>query len=177
MPVDTNICLSLIDVKFPSDKPTKTKELNAYSNMVSRAMLYGGTKEKRELSSFLKETMPQFLSAYKLGKTSQEALYIQALQLLLEEGVAVAASAVSSLAPLTVLPTTESGSPGASDLSGSIADLSLNPVPSLRLYDTYLNAFQRVLEVILFFIFLRPFSFLCPCFDNGLIPYLICYCT
>lgn len=138
-PQDSNICLSVLDLKFPSNQPSKTKELNHISNCVARAMLYGGTRERRELASSLRSRSQGFASRWRLEGLSQELVYLEALSVLLEEGVEVAASAVSSSACEGVF--------GVSNVTGSI-----NAIPelmhqhSLRLFDTYLNAFQRVLE-------------------------------
>ena len=138
-PQDSNICLSLIDLKFPSSQPSKTKELNYISNCVARAMLYGGSRERRELASSLRSRCPAFATKWKLSSSSQEMVYMEALAVLLEEGVEVAASAVSSSACEGVF--------GVSNVSGTIDRIpELESHQSLRLFDTYLNAFQRVLE-------------------------------
>jgi len=148
-PVETNICLSLLDLKFNKDKKTKTKDLNVLSNTVARAMVYGQRREKDFIAKNIKSIIPDFMNTYHVTSESQEVLYLLALVELLTNGLAAAEIAVTyddaafGRAPF-----------GFSNISSSAKDIAIQldyaaiarKTPNLRLYDIYWNAFQRLVE-------------------------------
>lgn len=141
-PIESNICLSLIDLSTPI--ATKTKELNAISNCVSRAVLYGGKREKDFLAQTITNQTSAFASKWcNSDESAQEILFLKALSMLLLRGLAATEKLISSFEM-----TKSSSILGESRLEGGIGSISLSP-PPLRLFDTYTNAFQRVVEVCL----------------------------
>lgn len=141
-PTETNICLSLLDLS--SSAPSRTKELNAVSNCVSRAVLYGGKKEKDFLSATIEESAEDFANKWCRGDTSaQEVLYLKAISLLLRKGLAATEKQISGLEIEK-----SSAVLGESNLQGGVGSVEINS-PSLRLFDAYTNAFQRVVELCL----------------------------
>lgn len=157
--IDKNICLSLLDLN-PSKRNTgntqsKTMELNTLSNYVSRTILYGGKDEKDVLIDAIEQSIKDFANRWKLQNMDcQEIRYLQALILLLQVGISKAEEAVTSIESPIVFDTENSEKHGL---------LTLNPVTlkdekvinttsmisSYRLFDSYLNAFHRVVEVCL----------------------------
>ena len=148
-PVDSNICLSLLDLKYNKDKRTITKDLNILSNTVARAMVYGQRREKDFIAKQIEEIFPEIIKLYDITLESQEMLYLQALVELLKNGLAAAEIAV----------TYDDGPFGKSEfgysnISTSAKDIvvQLNKAaisrktPNLRLYDIYWNAFRRLVE-------------------------------
>eukprot|EP01031_Cornospumella_fuschlensis_P032190 gene32190-38934_t len=123
VPQDQNICLSLLDLQLDPSMPSyrsKTRELNALANVVSRTILYGGKRERNVVAEHLSKYAGEFAALWcDDDENSQEVLFIRVLALLLAENLAVAERAVSL------------------------------PTSSLRLFDTYLNAFHRVVELCL----------------------------
>jgi hypothetical protein len=129
-PIDKNICLSVLDLQLSSRQPnasSKTMELNRLSNQVSRTILYGSKYERDRLAEAIMQLIPSFASRWRLrviqGMDAQESRYLQALAMLLQSGISKAEEAVNAI---------------DSDESSS-----------LRLYDSYLNAFHRIVEVCL----------------------------
>lgn len=159
-PLNSNICLSLLDQQYGTNKRTRTRDLNKISNCVSRAMLYGSRKEKDFLAESVENMVDDFVVQWSLdGAECQEALFLKALALLLRDNLAVVEAAVTfSEAPSSTVF-------GTSNISSSVADIvnydstvtvdtqqkqkKNRTIPNLRLYDTYLNAFQRVVETCL----------------------------
>lgn len=142
-PAENNICLSLVDLATPL--PTKTKELNKISNCVSRAVLYGGRKEKDRLAATIDARASVFASEWCKGdERCQEVLYLRALSALLSKGLAATEKLVSGIGvemSSTVF--------GESDLQGGVGSVEFNREPPLRLFDAYSNAFHRVVEICL----------------------------
>lgn len=104
-------------------------------------MLYGGFNEKKLLVEYLLLFKSELSKKWTLPSYAQELQYIDALVMLLDRGVAVAADSLMSAPP--------SGVFGMSNVSGTIDELLPTAVvvaPKVQLFDTYLNAFQRVLE-------------------------------
>lgn len=146
-PADVNICLSLLDISMDCTTLSKTSTLNAISNCVSRAILYGSRADQRRLASILEEALPKLIIDWfgDLGDNmnNQEALYVQALILYLRDGLSVAQHAVAPQGEMN---------PQIRDEFRWVVDESrkLNETfPTLRLYDMYLNAFYRVVELCL----------------------------
>lgn len=141
-PLDNNICLSLIDSTLPANIPTKTRELNIISNWVSRAMLYGEQRDRNKLAISLEAKVDSFAERWTAGDTRcQEIAYLRALVILLKEGIEEAENSI------TYAPATEKF--GFSNITGNINDIGNFEVPSLRLFDMYQCAFQRVVSVVL----------------------------
>ena len=101
-PMDTNICLSLLDGVLSPCTTSKTTELNVVANCVSRAMLYGTKRDKDDIATRLDEMAETFPIRWSLSSStstpgsaasgqglaggrggSQEATFIRALALLL----------------------------------------------------------------------------------------------
>lgn len=162
-PTDTDICLSLVDLKNMGNDElkTKTKALNILSNYVSRAMIYGTSRERNIVADYLQSILHIVADEWSNGVTqSQETVYIKALMLLLKDDYMVAEVAVSYV--------DNNGKTkifgGASNISNLIIDNASGigskydsnivimqnnnerEIPYLRLYDLYGNAFQRILE-------------------------------
>lgn len=161
-PTDTDICLSLIDLKNieNNEYKTKTKALNILSNYVSRAMIYGTSRERNILADYLQDTLKNIVSGWANGSTqSQETLYLKALMLLLKDDYLVAEVAVSYVdnsdqtrifgaSNITNLVIGNASGIG-SKYDNNIVIIQNNnerEIPYLRLYDLYGNAFQRILE-------------------------------
>ena len=141
-PIERNICLSLVDLS--SSAPSRTKELNALSNSVSRAMLYGGKKEKDFLSDVIKGSAEAFTKKWCRGDSgTQEVMYLKAIAMLLRKGLAATEKQISGLEMEK-----SSRILGESDLQGGVGSVEMKS-PSLRLFDAYTNAFQRVVELCL----------------------------
>jgi hypothetical protein len=145
-PPGSNICESILDAG--SSAPSRTRDLNVISNRVSRAMLYGGRVEKRALADGIERGIPDFVARWGFGDPqAQEVLYLRALALFLREGLVAAEAAIG---PATVVPSVPKPDLGVSEVSGPITDPSLGLfVPRFRLFDSYSNAFERVLETCL----------------------------
>lgn len=140
-PTDGNICLSLIDLATPID--TRTKTLNSVSNCVSRAVLYGGRREKDALAQTIEGMAGPFADEWcGSDRGAQEVLFLRALSMLLSKGLAATEERISSVT------TGEGAIFGESRLEGGVGSVELAQ-PALRLYDTYTNAFQRVVELCL----------------------------
>jgi len=148
-PVESNICLSLLDLKYNKDKRTITKDLNILSNTVARAMIYGQRREKDFIAKKIEELLPEIVKLYDITIESQEMLYLQALVELLKNGLAAAEIAV----------TYDDGAFGRSEFGYSNISTSAKDIvvqldkaaisrktPNLRLYDIYWNAFRRLIE-------------------------------
>ncbi|RYG68210.1 hypothetical protein EON64_05695 [archaeon] len=122
-PQDRNICLSLLDLQLDPSKPSycsKTRELNVLANVVCRTILYGGKRARNVVAEHLSKYAVDFAAQWcEDDENCQEVLFIRALVLLLVENQTVAESAVSL------------------------------PSSSLRLFDTFLNAFHRIVELCL----------------------------
>jgi hypothetical protein len=139
-PENSNICLSVLDYNRPLgiSRASKTLELNQLSNCVSKAMLYGFTKDKNFLAYSFESLVTDFSRRWKLSQDSQEVLYLKALALLLRSGLTTASEAITYTFPLRNL--------------GNGSDVDITPmnlemaIPPLRLHDTYQNAFQKVIE-------------------------------
>ena len=86
-PEDKNICLSLLDMSAPSLERSVTRELNRISNMVGRAMLYGGLSEKGRLATAIERTFPSIQNEFSLNDDSQEMVYLAALVYMLRNGL------------------------------------------------------------------------------------------
>ena len=188
-PMDSRICLSLMDNAMPPGGKSKTRELNIVANCVSRAMLYGTKADKDELAVYLDEMARSFPDRWVVaeGAEGQEVRFVRALSLLLRSGLTAAAEATTFLGgpsdwllrgDVDVSARTSASASVASGAStvptsfdvattsviGVNAELSANdntiptlsltkrgmqlsmPAPPLRLYDTYQNAFQRVID-------------------------------
>ena len=141
-PADQNICMSILDTMMSADTPSVTRRLNKISNMVSRAMLYGNKKEKDSLAEALKGHVPSFVSheTYAVDPDGQEVTYLRALAYLLEYGLGPAQEQIAGQLSNT-------GAFGESVIAGGIGSVTVERDGSLRLYDAYTNAFQRVVEV------------------------------
>ena len=59
-PIDTNICLSLLDKVLSTGANSKTTELNVVANCVSRAMLYGTKRDKDDIAACLEDMAVAF---------------------------------------------------------------------------------------------------------------------
>ena len=144
-PADQNVCLSLLDSMLPPDEVSVTRELNKISNIVSRAMLYGGKREKEALAQTIREHIPSFVAnpAFKdTDENSQEVTFLSALAYLLDFGLGPAQEQITGQMSNT-------GAFGESVITGGIGSVATEDEGSLRLYDAYTNAFQRVVEVCL----------------------------
>ena len=143
IPMETNICLSIVDLATPLE--TRTKELNAASNCVSRAVLYGGRKEKDRLAATIDARAVSFARDWCKGdENAQEVLYLKALSSLLVKGLTATAKLISGAEiekSSSVL--------GESVVEGGVGSVGFPGAPPLRLYDTYTNAFHRVVELCL----------------------------
>lgn len=151
---DVDICLSIMDNKFPLQR-TKTKGLNVLSNCVSRAMLYGSMSEKKLLASAVVSMKDRFVNEWCGGNLlCQESIYMDALQLLLLEGITIA-----ELTFIRSFSNDMSSESGASNISfrpvgfDSVAETikisTRNGVEKViqptKLYDPYQNSFKRVI--------------------------------
>jgi hypothetical protein len=130
-PIDKNICLYIYDIRpimiksKSINKITKTQELNKWSNFISRAILYGNKDEKDVLIDAIEYNIPSFALRWTQGDVnSQEIRYLRGLKLLLQVGITKAEEAVSN----------------------PIISINQSNNPSIRLFDSYLNAFHRVIE-------------------------------
>ncbi len=121
IPLDHNICLSLLDVQFtstntPSNKAsnkevkehsnpsflyhfpsTKTQVLNQISNIVVRCILYGSKKDRTSIANYIDNVyLSQFANNWMKGNMkSQEILYLKALVILLKDNLAAAEAAIA----------------------------------------------------------------------------------
>ena len=178
-PLDSRICLSLLDTALPPGGKSKTIELNVVANCVSRSMLYGTKNDKDEIALFLDEMAVSFPTKWSLpdGADGQEVRFIRALSVLLRSGLTAAAEATtfiggpsewllagagagtdSASASVSASSADSSGSSDASRSPSSdptstgranVAKQGMQltlPTPPLRLFDTYQNAFQRVID-------------------------------
>ena len=140
-PEDKNICLSLFDMSAPASEPSVTKELNRISNVVSRAMLYGGVQEKERLANTMESKLPTLLKDFDLSEDSQDKTYLVALAYMLRYGLGPAQEQISG-------EYSNSGGFGESVVEGGIGQVK-NDRGELRLFDAYSNAFQRVVDTCL----------------------------
>lgn len=140
-PEDKNICLSLFDMSAPPSEPSVTKELNRISNVVSRAMLYGGVQEKERLAQTMESKLPTLLRDFDLEEDSQDKTYLAALAYMLRFGLGPAQEQISG-------EFSNSGSFGESVVEGGIGQVKFER-GELRLFDAYSNAFQRVVDTCL----------------------------
>lgn len=143
-PPEVNICLSLLDQIGPENEISPTKELNRISNIVGRCMLYGSNVEKNALAESIDARLPGFMDEYfenEKMEDVQEGIYLQALNHLLRYGLASAQEQITGAYSNT-------GQFGESIVEGTIGQVQLDN-PPLRLYDSYTNAFQRVVEFCL----------------------------
>lgn len=159
VPIDQNICLSLLDTKLAYDRTSKTKELNTLSNIVARCVLYGAVYERSFIARYLDQYAPEFASIWSIpgGKRCQESLYLQALALLLKRNLAIAEVAITAPADDNLF-FKENELENDQFLRSNLRD-GMNSIltsssedkssPNLRLFDTYQNAFYRVVEVCL----------------------------
>jgi len=160
VPKDVNICLSLLDLSTGDYlRPSKTKTLNELSNCVSRAILYGSRAEQRRLATIIEDSLPRMILDWNnetvpitstssvdmaTGPGGQEAVYTRALVLYLREGLSAAQQAVA-LPGGSNSQTPEEDFRWVVDESRELTGM----FPPLRLYDVYLNAFYRVVELCL----------------------------
>jgi len=143
-PSDKNICLSLMDLSKLTVR-SKTKDLNALSNFVSRCILYGGSAEKNLIAATIDAYCKPYAKEWLKGDmNAQEIVYMKALSLLLREGISKAEAAVTYRGDDLVR-----SKMGVSSISGTIDQIENLNAPPLRLYDNYLTAFHRVVEVCL----------------------------
>ena len=121
-PDETDICLSLKDRLFLSKKGvitnsnspsiiSKTMELNKYSNVVKRAILFGKNNDKEFVSTSLIASIPSFIKKWNVKEDSQDVLFIKALALVLKSGLAAVSQAITYTAadlenPVVTTPTT-----------------------------------------------------------------------
>lgn len=158
IPMDQNICLSLVDLRaHEGSGETKTKLLNRISNIVTRAILFGGKKERLMIAEFIENHRSDFAQHWANGDmNSQEVLYLRVLELLLKENLSAAEAAITFVGEedrekdATLLTTNKEKEirPLNESFSLNFSFPSSSPV-KLRLYDTYQNAFHRVVEVCL----------------------------
>jgi hypothetical protein len=130
-PQDQNICLSLLDLRLQSQH-SKTRELNRLSNIVSRTIIYASKKERLFVADALENYADQFVLEWGGDRESQDCVYLRALALLLRENLARAEAAITF-----------------SLENSAINNTTTDPIPNLRLFDSYQNAFHRVVEVCL----------------------------
>lgn len=159
VPADQNICLSLLDMKLPAGRTSKTRALNKWSNIAARCILYGGKHERTSIATFLEKHASEFAQTWTPNDPrSQESLYLRALALLLRENLAVAEVAITAQAPDAVSPEDAAAELALAIASSSASDPTAASTPlitavsdpsNLRLFDTYQNAFHRVVEVCL----------------------------
>lgn len=125
IPLDHNICLSLLDVQFTSTNTpsnnndnnaankevkehsnpsflyhfpsTKTQVLNQISNIVVRCILYGSKKDRTHIANYIDTVfLLQFANNWMKGNMkSQEILYLKALVILLKDNLAAAEAAIA----------------------------------------------------------------------------------
>lgn len=170
-PLDKNICLSVLDlssnlnVNYNSDSQTnfrltKTREMNQISNSVSRAILYGSKHEKDFLANSIdNDFIRNFAFKWKLADSTQEIKYLKGLSLLLRVGISKAEEAVNSIDTSRYENILISGIVGGIsieslvnknvDTTASYQELNLQAnkeKTDLRLYDSYLSAFHRIIE-------------------------------
>ena len=143
VPIDNNICLSILDASLPESERTITKELNMIANWVPRAMLYGAQKDRNKLAGLIDAMIPSIAKEWLNGDLkSQEICFLNALIVLLREGVEAAERAINYVE-------SSSSNLGVSNITGLLTDVLVIQEPPLRLYDTYNIAFQRVVNVCL----------------------------
>lgn len=140
-PEDKNICLSLFDMSAPVTEPSVTKELNRISNVVSRAMLYGGASEKDRLALTMERKLPAIQKNFDMSDDSQEKTYLAALAYMLRNGLGPTQEQISGEYSNT-------GGFGESVVEGGIGQVKKEQ-GTLRLFDAYSNAFQRVVDTCL----------------------------
>mmetsp|Transcript_34231 Transcript_34231/g.34883 ORF Transcript_34231/g.34883 Transcript_34231/m.34883 type:complete len:530 (-) Transcript_34231:284-1873(-) len=142
-PVDNDICLSMLDNCLENKMPTKTRELNNIANWVLRAIIYGEATDRSTLADAIDSLTPSFADTWlKSDMKAQEVVFLQALGLLLREGVATAEAAI-------IYTENSSDRFGESDISGSLSEVVNIIEPPLRLRDPYLNTFQRIVSLCL----------------------------
>lgn len=125
IPLDHNICLSLLDVQFTSTNTpsnnnnnnaankevkehsnpsflyhfpsTKTQVLNQISNIVVRCILYGSKRDRTHIANYIDNIfILQFANNWMKGNMkSQEILYLKALVILLKDNLAAAEAAIA----------------------------------------------------------------------------------
>ena len=154
VPNDSNICLSMTDLLTGSEN-TATSVLNRYSNCVSRAMIYGGSRERTALANVIDIEIPNFSKEYVKGNCdSQEVRYLKALVTFLRHGVAAAETATryrgfqgsSNIVGLSSLDgyMDEMCKAAEIDIESKLCRIGQDEKEDLRLFDIYQTAFQRV---------------------------------
>ena len=149
-PIDQDICLSLFDKtrKVPLPQPSKTQSLNAIANAVFRAVLYGRRAEKEIVISEIEKMAPLFAKKYTGGNDkSQEVLFLKTLIVLLRHGLSSAEGVNSNRIAFNGTKTITFGIDYKYPKNGALDHIDdIEDIMSLRLFDTYQNAFQRVVE-------------------------------
>eukprot|EP01041_Mallomonas_annulata_P010944 gene10944-22848_t len=142
-PIDSNICLSLLDENIMPTIKTKTRELNRIANWIPRAVIYGELMDRIALADSIDMMLKPFADEWLNGNmNAQEIMFLRALSLLLREGVAAAETAIMYY-------DNSSDKFGESNISGALADVMTIVAPPLRLFDPYLNSFQRIVSLCL----------------------------
>jgi hypothetical protein len=154
IPTDYNICLSILDLKRMNASAerlvrSRTSELNSISNIVSRATLHSGPVEKKLIAASIEGMLESYADTWTKGELNcQEVTFLKALVLFLREGLGAAEDAIMTAADRTAQLSSSGGGVTVvySDVSGGIGHVEI-PEPQLRLYDSYRNAFERVIEI------------------------------
>ena len=95
---DKNICLSLLDTSADGILSTKTREINVLSNIVARAVLYGGSDEQSRVAEILEGKIPDFCERWcESNMRAQEGLFLHALVLFLRDGLSSAEAAITPI--------------------------------------------------------------------------------
>lgn len=155
-PIDQDICLSLFDKtrKTPLPQPSKTQTLNSVANTVFRTVLYGRRAEKDIVIGEIEKMVPTFSKQYTGGnEKSQEVLFLKTLVVLLRhglssaEGVSLNRIAFNGTSAGTAQKMINFGIDYKYPKNGALDHIDdIEDIMSLRLFDTYQNAFQRVVE-------------------------------
>ena len=107
IPSDSNICLSIMDLRFPGDimrRKSKTLELNRVSNIVGRAVVYGTKRDQTFIADRITDSLvPQFAETWTNGDLgTQEVVFLRVLALLLRDGLRAATAASTFIQGLDV---------------------------------------------------------------------------
>lgn len=149
-PIDQDICLSLFDKtrKVPLPQPSKTQILNTVANAVFRAVLYGRRSEKEIVIGEIETMLPTFAKQYTGGNDkSQEILFLKTLIVLLRHGLSSAEGVNLNRIAFNGTKTIAFGLDYKYPKNGALDHIDdIDDIMSLRLFDTYQNAFQRVVE-------------------------------
>ena len=149
-PIDQDICLSLFDKirKVPLPQPSKTQKLNSIANTVFRAVLYGRRTEKDIVINEIEQLIPSFAKEYTSGNDkSQEVLFLKTLIVLLRHGLSSAEGVNLNRIAFNGTKTISFGIDYKYPANGALDHIDdIEDIMSLRLFDTYQNAFQRVVE-------------------------------